>query len=151
MVDKPLTAGITRAGEGEEGFTWQRQGRTSNVLLKAFCTTTFCFETYTPPGNSVALHVHFAQDEFIYVVGGQVEVQLAELHLQANPGDLVRLPRGVPHGYANLADVPARLLCWVSPAGGLKELFDVLQNVGDVVEVIRLAAEHDVIFLPPGV
>ncbi|HEX9872368.1 MAG TPA: cupin domain-containing protein [Candidatus Tectomicrobia bacterium] len=151
MVDKPLTAGITRAGEGEDGFTWQQQGRSSNTLLKALCTTTFCFETYTPPGNSVSLHVHLAQDEFIYVVGGQVEVQVAEMHLQANPGDLVRLPRGVPHGYANLADVPARLLFWVSPADGLKELFDVLQNVGEAAEVIRLSAEHDVIFLPPRV
>lgn len=151
MVDKLLTAGITRAGEGEDGFTWQRQGRTSKVLLKAFCTTTFCFETSTPPGNAVSLHVHFAQDEFIYVVGGQVEVQLAEMHLQANTGDLVRVPRGVPHSYANLADVPARLLFWVSPAGGLKELFDGLQDVGEFAEVVRLAAEHDVIFLPPGV
>ena len=64
-------------------------------------------------------------------------------------GDLVRMPRGIPHGVYNNADVPARAIFWVSPAGKLKELFDKLHELEDVDEVVRLSALHDVEFLPP--
>ena len=35
------------------------------------------------------------------------------------PGDLVRMPRGIPHAYHNNGDAPGRALFWVSPAGKL--------------------------------
>jgi hypothetical protein len=56
---------------------------------------------------------------------------------------------GIPHAYYNNSDVPTRALFWVSPAGKLKELFDALDNLEDVDEVVRLSAAHDVNFLPP--
>ena len=69
--------------------------------------------------------------------------------LRANAGDLVRLPRGIPHGYFNKADKPARALFWVSPPGKLEDLFNALNGLTDVPEVLRLSALHDVDFLPP--
>jgi hypothetical protein len=59
------------------------------------------------------------------------------------------MPRGVPHGYFNKSDAPARALFWVSPAGRLRELFDALHDVQDTGEAVRLSALHDVEFLPP--
>jgi hypothetical protein len=42
-----------------------------------------------------------------------------------------------------------RALFWVSPARGLYTLFTRIHNVPDPAEVVRLAAEHEVNFLPP--
>ena len=67
----------------------------------------------------------------------------------ARAGDLVRMPRGVPHGYFNKSDVPAKALFWVSPAGQLRALFEVLHNMSDIPAAIEASARHDVDFLPP--
>jgi hypothetical protein len=64
-------------------------------------------------------------------------------------GDLVRMPRRIPHGYFNKPDKPARALFWVSPAGKLEALFEKADGLGDPVEVVTLSAQHDVHFLPP--
>lgn len=57
------------------------------------------------------------------------------------------MPRGVPHGYFNKSDKPARALFWASPARNLRDLFKVLHNMSDVEAVIRASAEHEVDFL----
>jgi hypothetical protein len=67
----------------------------------------------------------------------------------AKAGDLVRMPRRIPHGYFNKSDKPARALFWVSPAGKLEDLFKALNGLTDVPDVLRLSALHDVDFLPP--
>ncbi len=41
-------------------------------------------------------------------------------------------------------------LFWVSPSRSLWELFEQIDNVPDPAEVVRLAAQHEVEFLPPG-
>ncbi len=147
MSDQPLTAGITRADEGQDGVTWNVLGH--KYYLKSVCATSFCFETYDPPGTFVPPHIHPTQDEFIYVLEGQLDLQLGDERFKANPGDLVRMPQGIPHAYYNNGNVPTRALFWVSPARKLKELFDMLHNLEDVAEVVRLSAEHEVDFLPP--
>jgi oxalate decarboxylase/phosphoglucose isomerase-like protein (cupin superfamily) len=68
---------------------------------------------------------------------------------EARAGDLVRMPRGIPHGYFNKSDKPARALFWVSPARKLEALFEALDTLTDVPRVIALSAEHEVDFLPP--
>ena len=40
--------------------------------LKSDCASCFCFETLDPPGTFVPLHIHPRQDEFIYVLAGEV-------------------------------------------------------------------------------
>jgi uncharacterized cupin superfamily protein len=144
MSANPLQGGITEAGEGQ---VWNVLGHT--YYLKEWCDASFAFETYDPPGTGVPLHIHPEQDEFIYMLEGQFDLQLGDAQHQARTGDLVRLPRGVPHAYFNNSDVPARALFWVAPAGKLKELFDHLHDLSDPDEVVRLSAQHGVDFLPP--
>ena len=93
------------------------------------------------------LHVHPKQDEFIYMLEGTFDLQLGDAKLQARPGDLVRMPMGIPHAYYNNTDQPTRALFWVSPAGRLKELFDRLHDLTDIAEAIRISARHEVDFV----
>jgi quercetin dioxygenase-like cupin family protein len=63
------------------------------------------------------LHTHEREDEYTYVLEGEIGVQIGEEVLVAQAGDLVFKPRGVPHAFWNAADEPARALEIISPAG----------------------------------
>ena len=145
MAKQALAAGITPAGEGEDAVVWRVLGHT--YTMKAYGESCFCFETFDPPGTFVPLHIHPKQDEFIRVLEGTLDLQLGERKLQARPGDLVRMPMGIPHAYYNNSKAPTRALFWVSPAGKLKELFDRLHDLADIDEAMRLSALHEVDFV----
>ena len=142
-----LEKGITRAGEGYRTKSWNILGQT--YFPKASCESTFAFETNSEPGQFVPVHIHPGQDEFILMLDGVLDLKLDGHWTQAKAGDLVRMPKGIPHGYFNKSDAPARALFWVSPAGRLEALFEALDNLDDVPRVIQLSAEHEVEFLPP--
>ncbi len=146
-MSKDLAKGITRNGTGQDGKQWNILGQV--YFPKAVCETTFAFETNSEPGQFVPVHVHPTQDEFILVQEGVLDLKLDGEWVQAGAGDLVRMPRGIPHGYFNKSDRPARALFWVSPARMLEQLFDRLHNLEDPEEVVKISAEHEVDFLPP--
>ena len=142
-----LEKGITRNGEGFRGEKLNILGQV--YFPKASTDSTFAFETNSEPGQFVPVHIHPAQEEFILVQEGVLDLKLDGVWVKANAGDLVRLPRGIPHGYFNKSDKPSRALFWVSPPGKLEDLFKALNGLTDVPEVLRLSALHDVDFLPP--
>jgi quercetin dioxygenase-like cupin family protein len=142
-----LEKGITPNGEGFAGKRWNILGQT--YFPKASSDDTFAFETNSAPGQFVPVHIHPAQDEFILVQEGELDLKLDGKWFKARAGDLVRMPRGIPHGYFNKSDKPTRALFWVSPAGRLEKLFEKLDNLSDLDQVLKLSSEHDVDFLPP--
>lgn len=142
-----LEKGITANGSGYNGTQWNILGQV--YFPKATCDSTFAFETNSDPGQYVPVHIHPTQDEFILVQEGELDLKLDGNWVKAKAGDLVRMPRGVPHGYFNKSDKPCRALFWVSPAGKLEELFIQLHEMTDVDEIVKVSAAHDVDFLPP--
>ena len=70
-----------------------------------------------PRALAAPMHTHRHEDEYTYVLEGEVGVQIGGEVLVARPGDLVFKPRGVPHAFWNAADEPARVLEIISPAG----------------------------------
>lgn len=146
-MGKDLEKGITRAGTGQAGKTWNILGQT--YYPKATCDSSFAFETNSEPGQFVPVHIHPDQDEFILVQEGILDLKLDGEWVRAREGDLIRMPRGIPHGYFNKTDKPTKALFWVSPAGKLEALFDRLDDLTDPEEVVKISAEHDVDFLPP--
>jgi quercetin dioxygenase-like cupin family protein len=142
-----LEKGITKNGEG---FRDEKLNILGQVYFpKASSDSAFAFETNSEPGQFVPVHIHPTQDEFILVQEGMLDLKLDGVWVQAKAGDLVRLPRGIPHGYFNKSDKPARALFWVSPTQKLEALFNQLHNLTDVAEIVRISAEHEVNFLPP--
>ena len=141
-----LEKGITANGTGFGGKSWNILGQL--YFPKAVCESSFAFETNSQPGQFVPVHVHPTQDEFILVQEGELDLKLDGKWVKAKAGDLVRMPRGIPHGYFNKSDKPARALFWVSPTRKLEELFNKLHNVADPMEAVRISAAHEVDFLP---
>ena len=142
--------GITRAGtgfDGMDGTVWNILGQT--YYPKQSCEASFAFEAVSPPGTFVPPHIHPTQDEFILMLEGTWKLILDGQTHFASAGDLVRMPRGIMHGYFNESGAPARAIFWVTPGRKLHDLFKALHNLSDVDEVVRLSAAHEVDFLPP--
>ena len=93
-----LEKGITRNGEGFAGVRWNVLGQ--SYFPKAVCDSAFAFETNSDPGQFVPVHIHPTQDEFILVQEGELSLKLDGVWSVAKAGDLVRMPRGIPHGYS---------------------------------------------------
>ncbi len=70
-----------------------------------------------PRALAAPMHTHRREDEYTYVLEGEIGVQIGEEVLVARPRDLVFKPRDVPHAFWNAGDTPARALEIISPAG----------------------------------
>jgi mannose-6-phosphate isomerase-like protein (cupin superfamily) len=87
-------------------------------------------EDLVPPGLGAPLHVHTREDEAIYVTAGELEVTVAETRRLAKPGDVVHMPRRVPHGFRNASERPARMLIVFSPGGFERGFLEIGKPVG---------------------
>jgi mannose-6-phosphate isomerase-like protein (cupin superfamily) len=75
-----------------------------------------------PRTLAAPMHVHLHEDEYSYVLEGEVGVQIGDEVVYGRPGDLVLKPRGIWHAFWNRSDEPARLLEIISP-GAFGEYF----------------------------
>jgi quercetin dioxygenase-like cupin family protein len=143
-----MTAGVTTREESVGDITWHILGQT--YVPKHRGDSSMSWHATFPHGTFVPPHIHTTQDEFIYVLTGELELELdGAAPVKAVPGDLVRMPKDVAHGIFNRSGMDATCLFWVSPTANLWDLFVAIDNVPDPAEVVRLAALHEVNFLPP--
>lgn len=68
------------------------------------------------------VHTHEREDEYSYVLSGTLTAQVGDDVIEADPGDLVVKPRGIPHAFWNAGSEPVRFLELISP-GGFEEYF----------------------------
>jgi quercetin dioxygenase-like cupin family protein len=71
----------------------------------------------SPRALGAPLHRHTREDEYSYVLEGQVGALLGDTVVVGNRGDLIVKPRGQWHTFWNAGDEPARILEIISPAG----------------------------------
>jgi len=125
-----MNAGIVQSHTGLDGIEWNILGQ--KYIPKAKTEDCFSWHASLPPGTFVPPHIHPDQDEY---------------------GDIIKLPRGIPHGIFNKSDQTIKTLFWVTPTGQLFDLFWALHNLGpeaDPAEVVAVSAAHAIDFLPPG-
>lgn len=148
-----LTPGVVRAGEGDQhnvlGHTLAFKTQTSEMD-----GATLLWELISPPGAFVPPHVHTVEDEFIYVAEGELDVLIGDQKLTARSGDLVKLPKNVPHGIWQKGDTTTRTLWVVAPAGQMEGLLTALGQLPadqppDPAQVGQIFAEHNLTLLPP--
>jgi mannose-6-phosphate isomerase-like protein (cupin superfamily) len=145
MITMP--AGITSTDQAFDGVVWHLLGQT--YTLKQHSEDSMAWHAVFPDGTFVPPHLHHGQDEFLYVLSGRYDVWLDGKDLIAKPGDLVRLPKGVPHAFANKSGANATSMFWVAPTRDLKTLFDRINNLKDPQEMVRIASMTEVNFVAP--
>jgi mannose-6-phosphate isomerase-like protein (cupin superfamily) len=80
------------------------------------------------------LHRHSREDEYSFIVEGEVGALLGEDVRIGKPGDLIFKPRQQWHTFWNAGDHPARILEIISPAG-FENFFRELIDLGGVGSV----------------
>jgi quercetin dioxygenase-like cupin family protein len=70
-----------------------------------------------PRGLASSVHTHVNEDEYSFVIEGNVGFELAGETFVAGPGAFVAKPRNIPHAFWNAGEEPARVLELISPAG----------------------------------
>lgn len=94
-----------------------------------------------PHSLGAPMHVHTREEEFSFVLEGQIWAQLgAEEHV-AEVGDLVFKPRGEWHTFWNVSDSPARVLEIIAP-GGLEEMYRLIDTASEDEELGPLIAPY---------
>ncbi len=91
------------------------------VVLKATGTETggavAVLEATSAPGEGADPHVHHDNDEFFYVLEGQVRFEVGGQTVEAAAGAFVFVPRGTIHVARTVGTEPARVLAAFVPAG----------------------------------
>jgi quercetin dioxygenase-like cupin family protein len=73
-------------------------------------------EHLAPKGAGSPLHVHTREDEWFYVMDGELAFWVGGARIQAKAGAFVYGPRGIPHTFVVVSE-QARFLLGVTPAG----------------------------------
>ena len=140
-------AAITRKNQSLDSVSWNILGQV--YTPKHMTDDSFSWHATFPEESFVPPHVHPHQDEYIYVLEGRIDLILDGKTTSASVGDLVRMPRGIPHAFFNNSGAPVQALFWAAPAGKLVELYRRIHNMSNPAEVVKVAREYDVVFMPP--
>ena len=83
----------------------------------------YIYESNRVKKGGPALHYHYNQDEWWYVLEGEFLIKVGDKLYQAKTGDSVFGPRGIPHAFAKTNEGNGRLLMTFQPAGKMEEFF----------------------------
>lgn len=70
-----------------------------------------------------ARHLHYAQDEWFYVLEGTFVIEVGTERYTLQPGDSLLAPRTIPHVWAYTGDTRGRILITFLPAGDMEAFF----------------------------
>jgi mannose-6-phosphate isomerase-like protein (cupin superfamily) len=134
--------GVARAGDAAPLLT----GPIGALLLAGSRDTAsgpaFVVHDLAPRALGSPVHTHTREDEWSYVLDGEVGVEIAGSTTVARPGDLVLKPRGIPHAFWNAGGSPARFLEVITP-GGFEDYFAALAEVlPDLERVMEVAQRY---------
>ena len=78
-----------------------------------------------PAGAGIPVHVHSLEDEVFEIVEGELQLTLDGIVSTVTNGDLVFMPKGIPHGFTAIRDTTI----WVSlfPGGGEKMFVELAE------------------------
>lgn len=128
----PASGALHVVGNGEDRFGHPFRMPTSSLSIKVATSETggglFIAEhTHLLPGGP-ALHLHLYQDEWFYVMEGEVAFQVGEQRLHLHAGESVLGPRRVPHTFSSVGTAPSRVLIAFCPAGKMEQYFRDIQD-----------------------
>ena len=114
------------AGPGEDRAPHRIRLQGHDLLVKAMGGDTggaFAIAVMEArPMSGPPLHVHEREDEWFYILKGELTFQVDDATFTAGPGVSVFAPRHIPHTWQNLTDGVVEALVMAAPAG-IEEFF----------------------------
>ena len=123
----PPTPALHPVGRGQDRTGAPHSLGFSTLCFKVLSSDTagnlFVIEhTNLMPNTGPALHLHFSQEEWFYVMEGAVIFQVGDQRLTLRTGESVLGPRRIPHTFSAVG-APAHLLIAFTPAGKMEQYF----------------------------
>jgi quercetin dioxygenase-like cupin family protein len=113
------------------------------------------YDTVRESKGGPALHRHYSQDEWFYILRGRFIAQVGEDTLTLGPGDSAFAPRLVPHAFAMVSEGEGQMLVLFQPAGSMEDFFKQMAGFGKEIPpnqqslLRQLWAEHGMEVLGP--
>jgi mannose-6-phosphate isomerase-like protein (cupin superfamily) len=136
----------------KEALSIKPFGLDMNVLLTTEATggATSVILAWHRPGEGPPDHVHYKQEEILFILEGLYEVTVGDETAQAVPGSIVFIPRNIVHRFKNIGFVTGRMLGWSLPGGQdryLKAISELTAGGGFTSEkVIEISKTFDTHF-----
>jgi quercetin dioxygenase-like cupin family protein len=161
--ETPKIAPITLSADEGEALWFIGSLTTIKASGQSTAGRVAVIEHLSPRGSGSPLHVHHREDEWFYVIEGELTLWVGGRAISAPAGSFVYGPRDIPHTYTVSSDI-ARFLVVTEPAGFENFVRTLAQPAAervippstaepaDVEAMTRLAAEHGIDILgPPGI
>jgi mannose-6-phosphate isomerase-like protein (cupin superfamily) len=115
-----------------ERITFHTTAAESNGALVAI-------ELELPSGGRVPgpMHLHPLQEERFEVVEGSMRFRIRRERVDAGPGEVVVVPPGVPHDFANAGHGTARVRVEIRPALKIEQLFEIAVALAEQGRTMR--------------
>lgn len=125
-----VAAGEGRSGEhvklGDEPIDCKVSGKDTNGALAIF--------EFTGSGSGPRA-VHLEQDEWIYIVEGELDFVIGSKRVRLGKGESIFIPRKTSHAWATATGKPAKIINVYQPAGKLEEFFAKITGLKDLPTV----------------
>jgi mannose-6-phosphate isomerase-like protein (cupin superfamily) len=140
-------------GPGEDRFGHPHSLGFSTMSFKVSGAETggslFLLEhSHLTPGGP-ALHQHWSQEEWFYVMAGEVTFQIGERRVTLRPGESVLAPRMVPHTFSAVGAAPAHMMIAFCPAGKMEQYFKDAASPHPGVSDTEFLRRYDMDYLGP--
>lgn len=159
MKSEQIFAGFTVAAGDDRFGERVRRGGEPNDCKVAAADTGGALSAFEFRGRGGwPEHSHHEQDEWLYVVDGELACQVGDRRLRLRRGESAFVPRTVAHWWASRGEGPATVLEVYQPAGRMEQFFREVGRYTDpplhealsVEEMVQLFDAHGMCLLGPG-
>jgi quercetin dioxygenase-like cupin family protein len=123
----PPSGGIHPVEAGQDRFGETHSLGYSTILFKAVPRETngglLMIEHKNLMKGGPPRHFHLHQEEWFYVMEGEVLFQVDDSRTTLRAGESILGPRGIPHAFSGVGEKPAHMLIAFTPAGKMEEFF----------------------------
>lgn len=103
-----------------------------------------------PPGTGVPRHIHNSNDEHFHILAGEVHFEFGDDESTLKAGDMIFLPRNIPHSIRSVGDQTAVIALTVTPAGAenmFMELSELPAGAPNFEKVSEICGKYGISFL----
>ncbi|MEO6834400.1 MAG: cupin domain-containing protein [Candidatus Tumulicola sp.] len=94
-------------------------------------------------------HLHHDQEEWFYVLQGEVLIEIGGETTTLKAGDSVLAPREVPHAWAYVSESPGGMLIGFAPAGKMEAFFRAVTGAEHIPQDAKLLSDHGMELVGP--
>jgi mannose-6-phosphate isomerase-like protein (cupin superfamily) len=125
----PVSNEVHVVGAGQDRWGEPHSRGYSSILFKISPRETnkgmFIIEHTNLIKGGPPLHLHLNQEEWFYVMEGEVLFQIGDNRKRLRSGESVLAPRRIPHTFSSVGEKPGRMIIAFCPAGKMEDFLRV--------------------------